>query len=572
MASSYNELFGLGSHSEDANLEAWWKFQDDAATTTIVDESSNAVDMTLAGGDNTADLSVTGPTSYLLKALLFNGVDDVADTGSALVSGTPTTIGGWFKTPASPAAVSRLAGHFVGTDVVTIGLHWNDATEVFVAQHYDGSDAAATSSHPLSTWFHVVGTFGSDATRTLWVDGVSKATDTTSQSSIGTINNFIVGNSPWGGGGQYSDFTKAGLFCFSRALTGPEIAETGAGPEPLNTVAPVVSGTETEDETLSCTTGTWNNQANGTNTFGYQWTRSNDGAGSGEADIVGATSATYVLVTADVGKFIRCRVAGSNDGGNDPGADTNSNITGAIAAAAVPSSAQVTQNYAEVVTSSVPAAQSSQSYVEVVSSFPPPAVRTTQSYSEVVLSVDAVVDVTQHYTEVVYRGLLYCFAPNGDLVIGNWTPSPSGTLTCTPASCVSSSLSPATDSFQVSLPSFVLNPDSTLEVIYKFNKADIGGIAQDDGDTLEITIQLLQGVTVIASWTHLDVQGDEGKIVQVLTPAQFALLIDGNNLSLKVIADTTVAGTARLLKVCDLKIRHNPLPAITRRMLIRSVV
>lgn len=121
------------------------------------------------------------------------------------------------------------------------------------------------------------------------------------------------------------------LFLFDRALSGTEMAELEAGPEPLNTVAPSLSGTEQVGQTLSCTTGTWNTQGNGTVTYTYQWTRSTDGTGTGEANISGATSSTYTLVAADAGKFIRCLVAASNDGGNDSTEDTNSGFTGAIA-------------------------------------------------------------------------------------------------------------------------------------------------------------------------------------------------------------------------------------------------
>jgi hypothetical protein len=46
-------------------------------------------------------------------------------------------------------------------------------------------------------------------------------------------------------------------------------------------------------------------------------------------------------VTADVGKFIRCRVRASNTGGHDPDADTNSNFTGAIQAAGGDSSVSI---------------------------------------------------------------------------------------------------------------------------------------------------------------------------------------------------------------------------------------
>ncbi|NBT87226.1 MAG: DUF932 domain-containing protein, partial [Flavobacteriaceae bacterium] len=57
---------------------------------------------------------------------------------------------------------------------------------------------------------------------------------------------------------------------------------------PVNTVAPVVSGTAATGETLSCTTGTW---INSPTSYAYQWYRNNT------TSIGGATSSTYVVQT-----------------------------------------------------------------------------------------------------------------------------------------------------------------------------------------------------------------------------------------------------------------------------------
>jgi alpha-tubulin suppressor-like RCC1 family protein len=75
---------------------------------------------------------------------------------------------------------------------------------------------------------------------------------------------------------------------------------------PVNTVAPTVSGTAEVGQTLSSTTGTWT--GNPTPTFAYQWQRATTNIG-------GATSSTYVLVTADVGSTIRCVVTATNQAG-----------------------------------------------------------------------------------------------------------------------------------------------------------------------------------------------------------------------------------------------------------------
>ena len=89
---------------------------------------------------------------------------------------------------------------------------------------------------------------------------------------------------------------------------------------PVNSVAPVVSGTATFGQTLSCTTGTWTGVP--TPTYTYQWQRVT-------TPISGATSSTYVLVQADVGSTIRCVVTATNSVGS---ASANSNSTATVAA------------------------------------------------------------------------------------------------------------------------------------------------------------------------------------------------------------------------------------------------
>ena len=89
---------------------------------------------------------------------------------------------------------------------------------------------------------------------------------------------------------------------------------------PINTVAPVVSGTATVGQTLSSTTGTWTGAP--TPTFAYQWQRAGSNIGS-------ATSSTYVLVDADAGSAIRCVVTATNV---VAAVSANSNATSAVAA------------------------------------------------------------------------------------------------------------------------------------------------------------------------------------------------------------------------------------------------
>ena len=94
------------------------------------------------------------------------------------------------------------------------------------------------------------------------------------------------------------------------------------GSAPVNTVAPVVSGTATIGQTLSTTNGTWTGAP--APTFTYQWQRVT-------TNISGATSSTYVLVAADVGNTIRCVVKATNTIAPS-GVTANSNSTASVAA------------------------------------------------------------------------------------------------------------------------------------------------------------------------------------------------------------------------------------------------
>jgi hypothetical protein len=77
---------------------------------------------------------------------------------------------------------------------------------------------------------------------------------------------------------------------------------------PTNTSAPVVSGTTRNGETLTTTNGTWSASPT---SYSYQWKRASTSGGS-YSDISLATSNSYKLTDADVGKFIKASVIATN--------------------------------------------------------------------------------------------------------------------------------------------------------------------------------------------------------------------------------------------------------------------
>lgn len=81
---------------------------------------------------------------------------------------------------------------------------------------------------------------------------------------------------------------------------------------PVNTVRPAVSGTVEVGETLTGTQGTWTGTP--TPTYTRQWQVSDNGT-SGWTGINGATASTFVLTSAQLGKFVRHVVTASNVAG-----------------------------------------------------------------------------------------------------------------------------------------------------------------------------------------------------------------------------------------------------------------
>jgi len=76
---------------------------------------------------------------------------------------------------------------------------------------------------------------------------------------------------------------------------------------PSNTIAPVVSGTNTVGSLLTTTNGSWSGSL--PITYTYQWLRNG-------SNISGATSSTYTLITADTSTLVSCKVTATNSVGS----------------------------------------------------------------------------------------------------------------------------------------------------------------------------------------------------------------------------------------------------------------
>jgi hypothetical protein len=82
-------------------------------------------------------------------------------------------------------------------------------------------------------------------------------------------------------------------------------------PAPANTVAPVISGTPQEGDTLTATSGTWSNTPT---SFAYQWQDCSSPTSC--SNISGANASSYTLQASDVGATVDVVVAATNAGGS----------------------------------------------------------------------------------------------------------------------------------------------------------------------------------------------------------------------------------------------------------------
>jgi hypothetical protein len=95
---------------------------------------------------------------------------------------------------------------------------------------------------------------------------------------------------------------------------------------PVNTVAPAITGTLIEGQTLTASTGTWTGSP--APTYTYQWQADTGGNGT-FANIGGATNSTYLLTSGEVGDDVRVVVTATNASG---AVSANSAETATIAA------------------------------------------------------------------------------------------------------------------------------------------------------------------------------------------------------------------------------------------------
>ena len=140
-----------------------------------------------------------------------------------------------------------------------------------------------------------------------WSDGQTGSTDTLPAADVGQLVSVTV-----------TATNSAGQASATSDVVGPVLPAA-----PVESGAPVISGTAQQGDALSVSTGAWSNDPTG---YGYVW-EDCDSSGTVCSPIDGATSSGYTLQASDVGSTIIAVVSASNVGGQ---ASAASDVVGPV--------------------------------------------------------------------------------------------------------------------------------------------------------------------------------------------------------------------------------------------------
>ena len=118
------------------------------------------------------------------------------------------------------------------------------------------------------------------------------------------LGNGTAGQANTGGGGGGGDWEASG----ANGGSGIVIVRYTTPAAPVNSAAPVISGTTRTGATLTTTDGSWSGSPT---SYSYQWKRATSSGGS-YTNITSATSSTYDLTDADIDKYIKVSVIATN--------------------------------------------------------------------------------------------------------------------------------------------------------------------------------------------------------------------------------------------------------------------
>ena len=222
-----------------ADVYAFYKFDDDAASTTVTNESGT--DGTLVGGDNTEDLSITGK---LDDAFNFNGTDDYVNcnqTFQTMFQGS-FSFDVWVKPDdGHPSAVKRVFGTTNASNN-QCSLYITTSGEVNLSYQSNGNSCTARTSAAIfsdgaaAEWTCITCTVDETNNMKIYIDGEEVALNPSydgdmsgvTMSSYSNSNNLFIGDLNYNGtpqSGQYWDGGIDNLRFFDKELSEFEVLQ-----------------------------------------------------------------------------------------------------------------------------------------------------------------------------------------------------------------------------------------------------------------------------------------------------------------------------------------------------------
>lgn len=226
-------------------------------------------------------------------------LNETLRNGSLPANWTQTSV--TFTTATSGYANFTTTGALLTSPVFNSSAHASIAIDVSVAKFGSGGDGPITVEYSLN-------------------DGVdwTVAGNTSTPTSATYLNNTISIAAT--SATMRVRFTRASSASQKRVR---DVVINGIGSgNVVPTAAPTFSGTLNISENLTASSGYADADGDLEGTTTYKWYRADDVSGTGEAAIVGATSSTYTLTTADEGKYIRVGVVPVAATGTSPGVET----------------------------------------------------------------------------------------------------------------------------------------------------------------------------------------------------------------------------------------------------------
>lgn len=239
-------LVSTAAHADiTTGLYGHWPCQDSAASTVVVNIGGSGGNGTLNGGDNTVDLSTTGPNDTYPLALNLNGSDDwvsvvtTSTQNKIVTSGSGCTVAFWIKRDDTGNDVVIQLSTTEAPDGGAY-IYLPDATTCAVRFGATQKDFAISALS--TTWHHIAVTLDTSKNILLYVDGAVNPTP----ENDATINNvWFIGFGAFSGPNLFFNGAIADVRTYTRTLSAGDVTELyqGASAVPTGAIYYYLNGT-----------------------------------------------------------------------------------------------------------------------------------------------------------------------------------------------------------------------------------------------------------------------------------------------------------------------------------------